>query len=261
MVSGGRWRPNWAIGQFGILWVAWGVQAAGVYPGVFRGGGRARVLVWFPDCEGLWGADAVRRTPALPSSFSLLTASGAVGGVDGAGAGGFGSRTGWIRPRGLNDGLGARACRWWRSSVLRYRDLERESRRPAFRIRPLGRACRGERGGGIPPCGTWAPQRLAGDFAVAGASSICVVATSEAEGGVFRCGGIVRAGHYLARWAIAHSAYRCWRTAPLYESAGWQRAGESLRGGDVRLSVYAFAWVCDPIHVDAVHFIDRGVLP
>ena len=166
MVSGGRWRPNWAIGQFGILWVAWGVQAAGVYPGVFREGGRARVLVWFPDCEGLWGADAVRRTPALPSSFSLLTASGAVGGVDGAGAGGFGSRTGWIRPRGLNDGLGARACRWWRSSVLRYRDLERESRRPAFRIRPLGRACRGERGGGIPACCSLAPQRVAGHFAV-----------------------------------------------------------------------------------------------
>ena len=95
----------------------------------------------------------------------------------------------------------------------------------------------------------------------AGASSICVVATREADGGVFRCSGVVRAGHYLARSAIAHSAYRCWRTALLYESAGRQHAGELLRGGDVRLSVYSFAWVCDPIHGDAVHFIDRGVLP
>ena len=236
MVSGGRWRPNWAIGQFGILRVAWGVQAAGVYPGAFREGGRARVLVWFPDCEGLWGADAVRRTPALPSSFSLLTASGAVGGVDGAGAGGFGSRTGWIRPRGLNDGLGLRACRWWRSSVLRYRDLERESRRPAFRIRPLGRACRGEGGAGFhlavpgrlsvlpatspsrarPPSASWRQVRpKAGSSAAAASSGLGIIW----RGGQSRIALIVAGGLPLStrvpggsapasRFAAAMSVFR-----------------------------------------------------
>ena len=89
-VSRGRWRPNRMLGQFGILRVAWDVKADGVRPGVFRVGGRARVLVWFSDCDGLWRADAVHRAPALPSSFSLLTVPCAVGGVDGAG--GLGSR-------------------------------------------------------------------------------------------------------------------------------------------------------------------------